>query len=55
MGVQEFLSAGLVSLNESPSQKEGKLVRISSRGIPCCRLNESPSKKEGEPSCTGPQ
>ena len=24
MGVQEFLSAGLVSLNESPSQKEGK-------------------------------
>ena len=48
MGVQEFLSAGLVSLNESPSQKEGKLVRISSRGITCCRLNESPSQKEGK-------
>ncbi len=49
MGVQEFLSAGLVSLNESPSQKEGKLVRISSRGITCCRLNESPSKRKGNP------
>ena len=37
------------SLNESPSEKEGKLLRRALRRFPRFRsLNESPSEKEGK-------
>ena len=36
------------SLNESPSEKEGKLLRWSATSKEFSRLNESPSEKEGK-------
>ena len=41
----------LNSLNESPSEKEGKYTRRTSGGTPTGSLNESPSEKEGK--CRG--
>ena len=37
-----------VSLNESPSKKEGKKQTSPSRDHKTTRLNESPSQKEGK-------
>ena len=36
------------SLNESPSEKEGKYERVNSRKRQRQALNESPSEKEGK-------
>ena len=36
------------SLNESPSEKEGKLTRRGRNGVRQIGLNESPSEKEGK-------
>ena len=36
------------TLNESPSEKEGKLSRRVISGFPNLSLNESPSEKEGK-------
>ena len=36
------------SLNESPSEKEGKFLTVSNGGSARRRLNESPSEKEGK-------
>ena len=38
----------LLTLNESPSEKEGKLERRLSDPEPYISLNESPSEKEGK-------
>ena len=38
----------LEGLNESPSQKEGKLVPLHATGGDTGSLNESPSQKEGK-------
>ena len=40
--------AGAVSLNESPSEKEGKSSTSHTRQKPSRCLNESPSEKEGK-------
>ena len=37
-----------VTLNESPSEKEGKCVRRTREFGVCIALNESPSEKEGK-------
>ena len=37
-----------ISLNESPSEKEGKYEFIRRNKISLCPLNESPSEKEGK-------
>ena len=41
----EYLKEGL---NESPSEKEGKSVSITTATSPLTGLNESPSEKEGK-------
>ena len=41
-------SAEVSSLNESPSQKEGKFSFVCAAGELRIRLNESPSQKEGK-------
>ena len=38
----------LVSLNESPSEKEGKSIRKTGTSSGRVSLNESPSEKEGK-------
>ena len=37
-----------MSLNESPSEKEGKFSRPQAAQLDSVRLNESPSEKEGK-------
>ena len=37
-----------VSLNESPSEKEGKCGGLQGSGVARLTLNESPSEKEGK-------
>ena len=42
---------GKQTLNESPSEKEGKCVMMNERqNESCTSLNESPSEKEGKSS-----
>ena len=43
---------GLHCLNESPSEKEGKLPPAIEASPPPRRLNESPSEKEGKSDAT---
>ena len=40
------------ALNESPSEKEGKLPTCLAAGAVMTSLNESPSEKEGKYGCT---
>ena len=42
------LTTRVCSLNESPSEKEGKLEGPCAGDEPCAPLNESPSEKEGK-------
>ena len=48
------IEGGLIAtkcLNESPSQKEGKSVKVIDGAGVVLGLNESPSQKEGKLSC----
>ena len=42
------------ALNESPSEKEGKLQTAPKNLMSSLTLNESPSEKEGKPSTPAP-
>ena len=48
MSITAIIAAGYVSLNESPSQKEGKSKYPSLDTTTPMGLNESPSQKEGK-------
>ena len=37
-----------ITLNESPSEKEGKYYAVTPFARSCSSLNESPSEKEGK-------
>ena len=47
-GLEALTLRLLFSLNESPSEKEGKCVRRTREFGVCVGLNESPSEKEGK-------
>ena len=42
------MQVGHLCLNESPSEKEGKLITPGNRQLAVSSLNESPSEKEGK-------
>ena len=48
MLVMNLVNLTYYSLNESPSEKEGKSRRVSKYVALYCGLNESPSEKEGK-------
>ena len=48
MGVCWYGTPILGGLNESPSEKEGKLPHLPTALLKELRLNESPSEKEGK-------
>ena len=48
MPVDVVVAPTLLSLNESPSEKEGKFLHLIDIDLSLAGLNESPSEKEGK-------